>query len=182
MSLQKFSEWPTPKRVRQFLICCIILFVIIYPIMMFLFSISYPVNFIESQLSFSGTILKAFHLTMSNEDFFLYTIANVLDYGFMVSYGGIFFCLGLIIARKFDIDSGWRKFGYILVIIAIIAPCCDAIENVFIFLMLTNPLGFPDIWALIHSYFALVKFILMFLEFGWVSIMLIKYLFNRISS
>ena len=182
MSLQKFSEWPTPKRVRQFLICCIILLVIIYPIMMYLFLISYPVNFIESQLSFSGTKLKAFHLTMSNEDFFFYRIANVLDYGFMVSYGGIFFCLGLILARKFDLDSGWRKFGYILVIITIIAPCCDAIENVFILLMLTNPLGFPDIWALIHSFFALVKFILIFLGFSWFSIILVKYLFSRRSN
>jgi hypothetical protein len=97
----------------------------------------------------------------------------------MISYGGIFFGLGLIIARKFNEGTIWRRFSLILVPLAIIAPLCDAIENIFILLMLSDPLGFPDIWAIIHSFFALIKFIIMIIGFGWLGIALIKLIIIR---
>lgn len=181
MFLEKFSDWPNPKRTKQMLIVCVILLIMIYPIMTYLFTISYPVSFIESQLSFSGSYLKGLHSTMSNADFNLYRIANILDYVFMVSYGGIFVSVALIIGRKFQIDSGWRKSSYCIVIIAIIAPICDAIENIFILLMLSDPLGFPDFWAISHSWFALVKYSLMFLGFGWLFAVFIKFLITKFS-
>jgi len=33
--------------------------------------------------------------------------------------------------------------------------------------MLTDPLGFPDIWAIIHSCFALLKYIFLLSCIGW---------------
>jgi hypothetical protein len=182
MFLEKFSTWPTPKRKKQILISSIILLIVIYPIMSYLFMISYPVTFFESQLSFSGSYLKDLHSTISSAKLNLYTIANILDYVFMVSYGGILASLALIFGRKFEITSGWRKSSYYAVIISIIAPICDAIENLFILLMLSDPLGFPDIWAIIHSWFALIKYALMFLGFGWLFTILIKLIINKISS
>ena len=160
MLLEKLTDWPSPKRIKQLLIFSLILLLVIYPFMTYFFTISYPVSFIESQLSFSGQIIKQHNASANIE---LYRFANILDYFFMISYGGIFFSLGLIIARKFNEGTIWRKISLVLVPLALIAPLCDAIENIFILLMLTNPLGFPDIWAITHSFFALIKFIIMFI-------------------
>ena len=176
MLLEKLTDWPSPKRIKQLLIFSLILLLVIYPFMTYFFTISYPVSFIESQLSFSGQIIKQHNASANIE---LYRFANILDYFFMISYGGIFFSLGLIIARKFNKGTIWRKISLVLVPLALIAPLCDAIENVFILLMLTDPLGFPDIWALTHSFFALIKFIIMFIGFGWLGVALIKLIIIR---
>ena len=120
---------------------------------------NYPVSFIESQLSFSGSKMKYWFSRMSAEELRCYYIAQALDYGFITGFGLIIFDLTLIIARKFDEESGWRKSGYI------VAVCFDGIENIFIFLMLSDPSGFPDIWAIAHSCFALIKLIIYFLIF-----------------
>jgi hypothetical protein len=179
MLLEKLTDWPSPKKIKLLLIFSLILLLVIYPIMTYLFTVSYPVSFIESQLSFSGQIIKQHNASANIE---LYRIANLLDYFFMISYGSIFFSLGVIIARKFSEGTNWRKISLLLVPLALIAPLCDAIENIFILLMLTDPLGFPDIWAITHSIFALIKFIIMFFGFGWLGIAVIKLIINRKSN
>ncbi len=176
MLLEKLTTWPNPKTIKKLLIASVIILLIIYPIMTYLFTISYPVSFIESQLSFSGHLIKQFNASANIE---LYRVANILDYLFMISYGGIFFCLGLKIARKFNEGTLWMKISIFFVTLAIIAPICDAIENIFILLMLTDPLGFPDIWAITHSCFALIKYIIMFIGFGWLGLAFIKLLTIR---
>ncbi len=172
------TNWPKPKSLKQLLIFSLILLLVIYPIMTYFFATSYPVSFIESQLSFSGQLIKQYNASANIE---LYRIANILDYFFMISYGSIFFSLGLVIARKFNVGTIWRKISLILIPLALIAPICDAIENIFILLMLTDPLGFPDIWAITHSFFALIKFIIMCIGFGWLGIAIIKLILIRMS-
>ncbi|MFX1556165.1 MAG: hypothetical protein ACFFC9_02835 [Promethearchaeota archaeon] len=176
MVLEYLAEKPSPRNIKYVLIFSIVLLLIVYPFLTWLFLISYPVSFIESQLSFSGAAIKAFNSVANIE---LYRLANILDYGFMVSYGGIFFSLGLIIARKLEKSSIWRSIGFIMVFLALIAPLCDAIENIFILLMLSDPLNFPDVWAIIHSCFALIKYIIMFIGFGWIFIAIIKLIVIR---
>ncbi|MFX1500976.1 MAG: hypothetical protein ACFFDH_08450 [Promethearchaeota archaeon] len=176
MFLNKFSDWPSNKKLKQLLICCVILFLVIFPIMSYLATVSYPVNSFGSQLSFSGQLIKEYN---ANADINLYRIANILDYFFMISYGGIFFSLGLIIAHKLKDETIWRKIGLIMIPLTIFAPACDAIENIFILLILADPLEFPDIWAIIHSFFALIKYILIFIGFGWICIALIKLVLIR---
>ncbi len=171
MFLDKLSDWPSPKTTRLLLIFSFLLYIIISPILTYFFTISnYPVSFVESQLSFSGATIKSHFSTMSAEDINIYRIAQLIDYVFMVSYGTLIFSLALTIARKFEENSGWRKTGYLASVFGIVAACCDAIENAFILLMLTDPLGFPDIWAIAHSCFALVKFILMGLSWGFIAV------------
>lgn len=66
---------------------------------------------------------------------------------------------------------GTTSFG--VAIAGIVAGCCDAVENGFIILMINNPVAFPDIYALIHSYFALTKFILLGLSIIWIIVMMV---------
>ncbi len=176
MFLNKLSNWPSDKKIKQLLISSVILLLVIYPIMSYFFTVSYPVSAFESQLSFSGELIKEYN---ANADINLYRIANILDYFFMISYGGIFFSLGLIIVRKFKEETIWRKIGLIIIPLTIIAPSCDAIENIFILLLLSDPLEFPNIWAIIHSFFALIKYIIMFIGFGWIAAALIKLVLIR---
>ncbi len=180
MFLEKFSDKPSPKTTKLMLIFSIILYIIIYPIMGYFFLLSkYPVGFIESQMSFSGSILKE-HYKVTNITY--YRIMQMLDYIFMVSYGTLSFSLALTIARKFDENSEWRKLGYYVAVMGVLAAICDGIENAFILAMLTDPSGFPDIWAIIHSSFALVKYILLFSSIIWAISAAFALLIKKISS
>jgi len=165
MGLGKFSDWPESKATTRLLLISIGIIGVLYPFMgFFFFSSGYPVDFMTSQLSFSGATLKA-HYAVTIID--IYRIAQILDYIFMVGYGCLSFSLALIIARSFEEDSKWRNTGYRVAIMGPIAACLDAIENAFILAMLTDPLGFPDIWAITHSCFALVKYIFLLSCIGW---------------
>lgn len=177
MFLEKLSDWPSPKITKLLVIFGLILLIIIYPIMNYFYIISkYPVDVMTSQLSFSGEILKSQYKETNIE---FYRIAQSLDYGFMVSYGTLIFTLALIIARKFDKVSIWRKSGYIVAILGIIAACFDGIENIFILAMLTDPSSFPNIWAILHSCFALAKWIMIFSSIAWAIIAVITRKFKR---
>ena len=168
MILDKLSDWPSPKITRLLLLISIIILVIVYPFMGYYFFVSnYSINIFESQLSFNAALLRTAYTAMNADQLFFYRAAETLDYGFMVSYSMLIISLALIIARKFDESSIWRKSGYCIVLLGIVAACLDAIENGFILSMTANPLSFPDIWAIAHSSFALIKWILLFIAIGW---------------
>ena len=172
--LDKLGEWPSDNVVKKLAIIAAILIPVMYLIMgPFFFLSGFPSTAITySQLCFSGPILKslyAFVVATPNGVFF-YTIAQTADYGFMVIYGLCIFNLALHIGRQFDSQSTWRKSSYIIALFGIVAPSCDAVENAFILLTMTNPLGFPDIWAVIHSIFALFKWIFLLSAIIWAII------------
>ncbi|MFX0031792.1 MAG: hypothetical protein ACFE8E_03205 [Candidatus Hodarchaeota archaeon] len=171
MTFDFFINWPSPKITKILLIFSIILLLVVYPILMYLFAISnYPVSFFESQLSFSGGIIKSHYATMTFIEINLYIVANILDYGFMLSYGLLIFSLALILSRKFEPNTLWRKIGFTIAVFGILAAFCDGIENIFILLMANDPIGFPDMWAVSHSFFALIKYILMLIAISWLII------------
>jgi hypothetical protein len=183
MFLEKLSGWPSPKKTKLLLFFSIALFIIIYPILNYYYIIShYPVSVVQSQLSFSGSVIKSHLRTMDSEEIRLYRITQTIDYLFMISYGTLYFTLSLYVARKYDSTSDWRKSGYYVAIFGILAAICDSIENIFILLMLTDPLGFPNEWAIIHSCFALVKFGLMGIIIIWVLLASILLLIRKKSS
>ena len=180
MCLGKLSDKPSPKNTKRMLILSIVIQLIVYPFMIYFFLISrYPVGFMESQLSFSGAVLKEHYKVTNIEP---YKIGQILDYIYMVGYGMLSFTLALIICRKYNEDSAWRKSGYLIAVMGVIAACCDATENAFILMMLSDPTGFPDIWAIIHSCFALVKFILLFTCIVWAIVAAFTLLFKKKSS
>lgn len=172
--LDKLGDWPSDDVVKKLSIIAAILIPVIYLIMSpFFFLSGFPSNEImSSQLCFSGPILKSLYayVVATPNGIFFYIIAQTADYGFMVIYGLLIFNLALHIGRKFDNESTWRKTGYVIALFGIVAPSCDAVENAFILLTMTNPLGFPDIWAVIHSVFALIKWILLFSAIIWAVI------------
>jgi hypothetical protein len=97
----------------------------------------------------------------------------------MVGYGLILFSLSILLARRFEFSSKIAHASLTMAFLGVLASCCDGIENVFILAMLTNPTGFPNYWAVSHSVFALIKWILLFVVISFVIIFGIFSLFRR---
>ena len=172
MFLEKFDEVLTPKRTKYLLLFSILLLLIIYPLMSYAFLLAEnPGDVMSSQLSFSAEYMREYYKNIGNLE--QYRLAETLDYGFMVSYGSLIVALALILARKFEESSKMRQSGYLIAILGLAAAGLDAIENMFILLMLTDPSGFPAMWALAHSTFALIKWILLFIAIGWALVAVI---------
>jgi hypothetical protein len=163
---------------KRLLVLSIIIFAIVYPIMMVLFMFSgFPVDFTTSQLSFSGEKLKLWYAQTA--DLNLYALVQYLDYGFMVSYGLLAFSLALIIGRKYEENSRWRLSSVLIALIGLLGALLDASENICILITLTEPSTFLDIIAIIHSIFALLKYLCLILAISWALIAGIYYLLKK---
>jgi len=73
-----------------------------------------------------------------------------------------------------------QKTGFIVSILGVIAAVSDGIENVFIILMASDPLGFPGWLAIPHSLFAHIKFKLMYLSFLWIALALVVVVIGKV--
>ncbi len=168
---------PSPKTTKLVLIAGIFLMLVSYAIMGYYFMASGDKTpMLTSQLSFSDMYLRWQYSFMSTTQLENYRIAQSFDYLFMVSYGMFAFSLALIIGRKYGEDSSWRKMGCLFAVLGPVAACCDAIENVFILLTLTDPTGFPAWWAIAHSAFAAVKWTILIVAIGWAAVATLYYL------
>jgi hypothetical protein len=174
MILKKFFERPSSKSLKILLIIGLILCFAVIPVMQYFTDLSgFPAQIFSSQLSFNGDLMKS-HYAVTNIR--IYRITASLDYIFMVGYGSILFSISILLARSQGITSNIGKISTILAISGVIAAGCDGIENIFILAMLTDSTGFPNYWALSHSVFALIKWILLFIViicliiFGIVSV------------
>ena len=132
---------------------------------MYLLKLSnFPGTLNETQLGFNGEYIKSCFSRMSDEDMSIFIIANVFDYAFIIAYGTFFFSLALTLTRKLKEGSIWKKIGYSISIFGITAACYDSIENIFILMMASNPIDFPNWWVIpFFLRFALSFHILVFL-------------------
>lgn len=125
-----------------------------------------------SQLYFNADKLKDLYWATAYLEF--YTVAQCIDYGFMIAYGSSLFAASVKTARKYKDDSKMRTIGFKLAELAIIAAIFDAFENMFILISLDNPFGFADWIAIAMSCASLVKWILLFSVIGYNLIALFK--------
>ena len=142
----------------------------------------YPVGFIESQLSFSGDVIKAHFSQMNNSSIALYKTGQLLDYILMLGYGAMLSSGAVIFLRIYPINSKGEKFGKILALTGIAAAFCDAIENIFILIMIADPTGFPAIIAISHSVFAAIKFLFTVVGFAYFGVSSCYFIVKKIKS
>jgi len=181
MMLDFLSERPTEKTTKYFLFFSFPLLIITASAVMYLLKLSnFPGTLNETQLGFNGEYIKFCFSRMSDEDMSIFIIANILDYAFMIAYGIFFFSLALTLTRKLKEGSIWKKIGYSASIFGITAACCDGIENVFLLMMASNPIDFPNWWAIGHSCFALAKFIQMYAAMGGIILMALVMVLSRL--
>ena len=103
MNLDKLNDWPSDKATKRLVYLGYIILWIAMAFFMYLSSLEiYPVTFLESQLSFSGSVIKSHFREMSAEDMRLYVIWQLVDIAYDCAYILMFFGLSLFLARKFE--------------------------------------------------------------------------------
>jgi hypothetical protein len=169
MVLRRLNTFPASKLLGLWVIVFVVLFIILNISVNYVFTISgYPVSFMESQLSFSGEVIRSHFSVMSADQITLYLYAQFVDFGFIFVYASLIFLFCIFLGRRFSKRSFLRISCFSVAIAGVVAGCCDAIENGFIILMINNPTTFPDIYAVSHSYFALIKFVLLGMSIIWI--------------
>ena len=176
---EKISNIPKETIVKIFRFGIILLF-LFYPPMFYFFSNSGydSANFMKDQFSFSDFALYNlyFQLSYGGGNIGYYTWGQILDYGFMVSYGAVFFSLCVLTGRKFNKEKNAKAefVGNLFGLLAIGSAVSDAIENIFVLLTLASPFTFPPIYAILMSTFALIKWVLLFVVLVYVIIARLK--------
>ncbi|MFX0183669.1 MAG: hypothetical protein ACFE95_11355 [Candidatus Hodarchaeota archaeon] len=147
-------------------------------LVIFLLELSgYPGTMDDTQLGFNAEIIKAHFAMMKSEEMTLFILGNLVDYVFMIAYGCFFYSSARYLSWNYQQGSLPLKVGKIVAGIGVLCATCDAVENIFLLSMTTNPVGFPNWLAIAHSTFALIKFILMYLTVGWL---ILSFILNKI--
>lgn len=174
--LEKLDESPSTRMTIVLLVLGIILMILMQILMgIFTAQSGNTVDMFTSQLSFNGEVLKAQYLPMViTGGINAYTMTILLDYAFMIGYGLLIFTILLFVGRLFDSPSNWKKVCFTFAILGLVAAGLDAFENLFILMTLSDPLFFPNWWAVAHSCFALPKWALIFSSMGFAVVAFIK--------
>jgi len=168
------------KTIRKLLISTALLFPIAMIVVNYVFSLSnYPASFMESQLSFSGIVIKSHYAVMSQYEINIYKLAQLVDYVYLFIYGLFIFSLCIYLGRKLNKHKFIYKSSNMIASAGILAATYDAIENGFILLMASHPKTFLNIYAIIHSAFASIKFILLALSIIWILISLLIFIIEQ---
>lgn len=121
----------------------------------------HPVDYRTGQLAFDGNVIKGYYASMIEDDTLnIYWTTQFIDFGFIMAMAcmGLFFCT--LIARASRTQSWGRTVGLLAGASLLAGAICDAIENLWSFVMLANPTGFANWLAMPYSTFAAVKFAL----------------------
>jgi len=172
VKLKDFLETVPAILLKRVVILALLSSIIVYVVLGYFFLLSGdPVNVMSSQLSFSDMFLRSEYSRIVNVDAF--KIAQGLDYGFMVSYALLIFSLALILGRWYSENSSIRRQSHFFAVSGPIAACADAIENLFIFLTVADPAGFPAWEAIAMSIAATIKWVLIFAAMTWAIVVVV---------
>ena len=133
--------------------------------------------------TFSGPELKSHYAILLDQgtmDTFIRT--QYLDYGLMISTGLFFFMMAVVVARPHQVNSFWRRFGFITALILVASSLMDVMENAILLIMLSNPLEFPDGLAIVYSSFATAKVSLVSIGFACWVLTLIALVVSRLTA
>ncbi len=135
----------------------------------------------DTQLGFSAQIIKGYFALMDSQGMMLFALGNLFDYLFILSYGTFFYYSTRYLSWNYPPRSITKQIAVGFMWIGVASAVSDAIENIFLFLMLSNPLGFPSWLAIAHSLFATLKFMMMYATIGWLvfSVILNKTIFRN---
>jgi hypothetical protein len=160
----RLDDWPSKGKTRLMLIGSLLLAIVFNFVTAKQLILS---NYPETGLigpypswwfTFSGETLKS-HYSVLIKQGTLNTFITVqyLDFGLMLTTGVFFFILAIVVARKHENNLFLRKYGFIAALVLAISPVMDLFENIFLIIMLSNPLEFPEWMAIVYSGFATAK-------------------------
>ena len=119
----------------------------------------HPVDYATGQTTFDAAQIKEYYAAMQEGGTLdVYIRTQQFDFLFLATLGLFGLLLGTFIARFARVGSWGRWFGGAVAIFAIVGASCDAIENIWSFVMLADPQGFAAWLAIPYSGFAVAKF------------------------
>ncbi|MFW9920868.1 MAG: hypothetical protein ACFFED_14810 [Candidatus Thorarchaeota archaeon] len=171
MTMQTTSEnSDAPRRtMRRYMLLSLIVIICMMPVVIIILQASgYAGTMDDTQLGFNAEIIKSYLALMTAEGLLLFKLGNLMDYLFIISYGTFFYHSARYLTWNYQDGSIPKRVGTIFASIGVLAAVCDGIENVFLFLMTFDPVGFPNWLAIAHSTFATLKFIMMYSSILWL--------------
>lgn len=141
----------------------------------------FPVDYMAGQTGFSGTALKAWYQTMSEQGTLgIYWQTQFIDFAFIASIILLGLILGTFVARTALKNKWGYKFGMMAAVVIPLGAIFDVCENLISFIMLSMSTTFPDILALIYSGFAVGKFSLLTLGMALLFVSICTNLVERL--
>lgn len=129
----------------------------------------FPVPYHVAQLSFDAQQLKGWYAFLIERGTLgLYRQTQWIDFAFIATVLVLHVSALLLSARLFVAGTRGRRWMVGAAALAAIAPLADALENLVSFVMLADPAGFADGWALVYSSLATIKFA--FFTFAYVAL------------
>ena len=119
----------------------------------------FPVPYFQAQLSFNAAQLKGWYAQLvewGTMDLYLRT--QFIDHLFILTVLMLHVVALLWGSRLFPANHRGRRIMVGAALLSAIAPIADTLENLVSYVMLTDPVGFPDSLALLYSSLATIKF------------------------
>ena len=162
------------ESIKKPIILSLIAIVCIMPVVIFLLQASgYAGTMDDTQLGFNADIIKYYFSLLTAEGMTLFRLGNLADYVFILSYGTGFYYSTRYLSWNYKDGGLPKKISSAFTWIGVSSAICDGIENIFLFLMTFNPTSFPSWFAITHSLFASLKFMMMYATFGWLILSII---------
>jgi len=140
----------------------------------------FPVPYHVAQLSFDAQRIKGWYGDLIDQGTLgLYVQTQLIDFAFIATVLVLHVSVLWWVSRLFVAGSRGRRWMVGAGVLSAIAPLADAAENLVSFVMLADPVGFPDSWALVYSSLAAVKFAFFTLAYAVLPVGVVAGLWQR---
>lgn len=139
----------------------------------------YPVPYYVGQTSFDAAKLEGWYASMEAAGTLdVYRQTQLVDFAFIAATALLHFSLLVLVARLLP-EGAWRRAALVVVVIGLLAPAFDVLENLVSFIALAEPTQIAPAVAVVYSGFASLKFLCFFAVYLWVPVGLVAALALR---
>ena len=133
----------------------------------------YPVAYFVGQTAFDAEKLEGWYRAMEEAGTLgVYWQTQFVDFAFIAATALLHYWLLLLITRILPVGR-WRRIGLAALVIGLLAPAFDVLENLVSFIALSNPTEILPVTAIVYSSFASLKFLSFFAVYLWVPVALV---------
>ncbi|MFX1572570.1 MAG: hypothetical protein ACFFB0_07470 [Promethearchaeota archaeon] len=177
MFLDKLKEFPKDKiLILATLICLLIVLLIEFLVFMNIETPTYGI--LDFEFAWTQNRVETILTAWGTEGMNNQTIAIYWDFLFIIGYAPLTFCLIILILRRSS--EKVQQIGLYMSITAILTGIFDVIENINLLAMLETPTSIAATNAFVASFFATLKFGLLFAGIIYFIIAVILFVINKV--
>lgn len=143
----------------------------------------FQVPYFVQQTSFDIDKMKGWYAYMIEQGTFgIYFETQLIDFIFIVTVIFAGFSVWTFVSNLHSRDSIFYRLGHVLAYALPIAGMFDIFENLVSFIMMVDPAEFANIWMILYSSFACLKFAAWTVGLLWLVVSLFALVINKIYS